>query len=92
VANYIVSYDLNGPTPTHHEMDEHMGDAGWTRGRILETVWYVGTDQTETEVYQHINTILSEDDQLIVVCASSATFRDLLIDAESLEAAWEENS
>ena len=28
MANYIVSYDLNGSKPTHAEMDKHMGE-GW---------------------------------------------------------------
>lgn len=36
MANYIVSYDLNGSRPTHAEMDKHMGEAGWAHVRFAE--------------------------------------------------------
>jgi hypothetical protein len=91
VANYIVSYDLNGSRPTHPEMDKHMEKAGWTRGRILETVWYVGTRQTLAEVYNHVNAILSNNDQMIVVDATDAQWRNLLITDASLKASWNDN-
>jgi hypothetical protein len=92
MSNYIVSYELNGSTPTHKQMDQHMADAGWTRARILETVWYVGTPQTRREVYDHVNAILSKNDQIIVISASAATFRNLLVDDDSLQAAWGANA
>lgn len=92
MANYIVSYDLNGSRPTHPEMDKHMETAGWARGRILETVWYVGTDQALNDVYEHVDAILSANDQLIVVLAEGAEFRNLLISNESLLEAWTANS
>lgn len=92
MANYIVSYDLNGRVPTHATMDKHMEDAGWTRARILETVWYVGTTQTRRQVYEHINSILSTNDQIIVVRASGMTFRNLLVEDDSFESIWNENA
>jgi hypothetical protein len=91
MANYIVSYDLNGSVPTHKQMDDHMGAAGWDRGRILETVWYVGTAQSLDDVYNHVNLILSANDQLIVVTALGAAFRNLLISDTSLQEAWAAN-
>jgi hypothetical protein len=91
MASYVVSYDLNGPRPTHHEMDKHMESAGCERGRILETVWYVGTQQALDEVFDHINEILSANDQLIVVRAEEAAWRDLLISDDSLQGAWRRN-
>jgi hypothetical protein len=92
VTNYIVSYDLNGSTPTHAQMDKHMESAGWTRGRILETVWYVGSSASQNSVYNHINLILSSNDRLIVIKAESAAFRNLLIADKSLIEAWNANS
>ena len=89
MANYIVSYDLNGSHPTHAEMDKHIETAGWARARILETVWYIGTQASLRQVYDHINSILSKNDQLIVVDAREAIFRNLLVSNESLAAAWE---
>lgn len=92
MANYIVSYDLNGPTPSHAQMDDHMGTADWARGRILETVWYVGAPSPLEDVFNHVNAILSNNDQLVVIEATDAHFRNLLIPDESLQAAWAENA
>lgn len=92
MANYIVSYDLNGTHPTHAAMDTHMGEMGWTRARILETVWYVATRQSLEEVFGHVDSILSENDQLIVVNAEQAFFRNLLVDSDKFVAAWAENT
>jgi hypothetical protein len=88
VANYIVSYDLNGKVPTHAQMDAHLKKAGYGRGRILETVWYVkASDRLET-VFNYINTILSPNDRLIVVKAANSMFRNLLIQNNLLVDAW----
>lgn len=92
MANYIVSYDLNGPNPTHHAMDKHMEKAGWARGRILETVWYVGTTHTLQQVAEYVNDILSQNDRLMVVPASDIRYRNLLIKGESVVQAFASNA
>lgn len=91
MANYIVSYDLNGSKPTHAEMDKHMEEAGWSRGRILETVWWVGTSSTLADVRKHVKAILSDNDQFIVVLAEEASWHNLLISDDSLKDAWAAN-
>lgn len=89
MANYIVSYDLNGSTPTHHEMDAHIAQkTGWSRGRVLETVWYIGARDSKSDVFDHINSILSANDRLLVVTCSDASWRKLLISDDSLMSAW----
>ena len=88
MANYFVSYDLNGPTPSHAQMDKHMEKAGWTRGRVLETVWYVGATQTLKEVFAYVDSILTGNDRLIVIEAKDAHMRNLLITNESLQENW----
>ena len=92
MANYLVSYDLNGSVPTHQQMDEHMSEAGWSYGRILETVWYVGTHETANQIFEHVNVLLSNEDQLIVVRCDEAVWRDLLISDDSLERSWRANA
>lgn len=92
MANYIVSYDLNGPRPSHKEMDEHLEKLGVARGRILESVWYVGYPGSKKQLLDHIKTILGKEDLLIVVEANSATWTKLLVDEKSLITAWAENS
>ena len=91
MANYIVSYDLNGPSPSHAVMDKHMEKAGWTRGRILETVWYVGTPQNLSEVASYVGSILSKNDRLVVVAAADMQFRNLLVNNEAMKQAFGAN-
>lgn len=88
MANFIVSYDLNGSTPTHAQMDAHLETLPCARGRILETVWYVGAWMTQDALYDHVNSILSPNDRLIVSEAKEATFRNLLVTSQSLKDAW----
>lgn len=90
MANYIVSYDLNGPVPTHAQMDVHIAKkTAWSRGRVLETVWYIKTDDPPIQVYDYINSILSINDRLLVVEAVGANWRNLLITDASLKRFWE---
>ncbi len=92
MANYIVSYDLNGPHPSHKQMDEHLEKLGVARGRILESVWYIGYAGTQKQLLDYIKQILGKEDLLIVVQASSATWTKLLVDDKSLIGAWSANS
>jgi len=89
LANYIVSYDLNGPRPTHAELDAHIHKASGHYGRVLETVWYVGTDWSLVELHDHLKSILRPEDRLLVVQASDATWYNLLVRTDSLRGAWE---
>lgn len=91
MANYIVSYDLNGPTPSHKQMDDHLSKLGAARGRILESVWYVGYSGTQKQLLDHIKTIVGKEDLLIVVKAESATWTKLLLDDKALISAWTDN-
>lgn len=90
MANYIISYDLNGRTPTHAQMDAHLNSGGYTRARILETVWYVKAPHDLNTVFSYINRILSDNDRLLVVQAMNAQVRNLLVDLDSLRKAWNE--
>lgn len=91
MANYIVSYDLNGSKPTHDQMDDHLEKSGWVTARILETVWYIGCDATRDEVFDYVKSVLSDNDGLIVVTAKTAKWRKLLVKGDSLATAWGEN-
>lgn len=92
MANYIVSYDLNRPRPTHAEMDKHMTSANWSCARILETVWHVGTGQTAEQVYEYVRTKLSGDDPLIVVQTEYAVFERLLEPDASFLGRWQRHA
>jgi hypothetical protein len=91
MANYIVSYDLNGPRPTHAEMDRHLEQLGAPYARILETVWYVGYDGTASGLLDYAKSILGSEDLLLVVEAKEAAWTSLLVDTASLQAAWNQN-
>lgn len=90
MANFIVSYDLNGPNPSHREMDDHLRKVSGHYGRLLETVWYVGSfDLTYDGLRDYVASILGPEDQLLVVECQEAAWRNLLITNESLNEAWE---
>lgn len=91
MPNYIVSYDLNGPKPSHAQVDKHLESVCSHRGRILETVWYVGYSGTQKQLIDHIKTIFGKEDLLIVVKAESATWTKLLVTDEWLKGAWSAN-
>lgn len=88
MPNFIVSYDLNGRTPTHAEMDKHIAASGWVYGRILETVWYIKAAATIDQVYAYVGQILSQNDRLMVIEGSAALFHNLLVKDETVVAAW----
>lgn len=89
MANYIVSYDLNGPTPTHAEMDKHISQVAGHYGRVLETVWYVGSSAlTCVQLRDYLAQKLRDEDQLLVVECLEAAWQNLLINDESFRATW----
>jgi hypothetical protein len=88
LANYILSYDLNGSVPSHKQVDEALEKLGAARGRILETVWYVGYSGSLESLYSAVNSLMSANDQLFVTRCDEATWRNLLISDEWLLNAW----
>ncbi len=91
MANYIVSYDLNGPVPTHAQIDKHMRSSGAAKvGRVLETVWYLTTPSDLDAVFAYVNRILGINDRVLVVEASNMKMRNLLASNAAIQAAWAE--
>jgi hypothetical protein len=88
MANYIVTYDLNGSTPTHKQMDDHLKTIVTNHGRILETVWWIEYSGTAEQLRDRISTILGKEDLLLVVQAASAAWTKLLVNSQSLLNAW----
>lgn len=88
MANYLLSYDLNGPKPSHQEMDEFLEKLVANRGRVLETVWWVDYSGTAAQLRDRVKTILGDEDLLMVIEAKSAAWTKLLVTNESLKAAW----
>ena len=88
MANYFVSYDLNGKSPTHAEMDAHLKKLGQCVHRVLETVWYVRSGKTREELYNYVNGILSNNDRVLVIEASNCNFRNLLVSNQAVLNCW----
>lgn len=89
MANYIVSYDLNGPVPSHKQMDDHLAKLGARRARVLETVWWLDYPGTAAQLRDRVKTILRNEDSLLVCECTSAAWQNLLVDGQSLKDAWE---
>jgi hypothetical protein len=88
MSNFVLTYDLNGPRPSHKEMDEFLKALVVNRGRILETVWWVDYPGTAAQLRDRVKTILGPEDLLLVIEAKSAAWTSLLVDEKSLIAAW----
>jgi hypothetical protein len=88
MANFIVTYDLNGPRPSHKEMDDHLSKLTANRGRVLETVWWVDYAGTAAQLRDRLKTILGTEDLLLVIECKSAAWTKLLVKNDSLIAAW----
>lgn len=88
MANFIITYDLNGPRPSHKEMDDHLRKLTANRGRVLETVWWVDYPGTAAELRDRVKTILGREDLLLVIEAKSAAWTSILLDGQSLATAW----
>lgn len=88
MANFIVSYDLNGAHPSHKEVDDLLKRVGARRGRVLETVWWVQYQGSVKELYDQIATIFHREDRLLVCECLEAAWHNLLVTDDSLIAAW----
>lgn len=89
MANFIVTYDLNGSRPSHQEMDDHLRTLAANRGRILETVWWVDYPGTAAQLRDQVKTILGKEDLLLVIEAKSAAWTSLLVDRSAFKTAFE---
>lgn len=89
MGNFFVSYDLNGKTPTHSEMDKHVKSIFGARVfRVLETVWLVHTSLTKRQLFDYFDAKVSRNDRLLVIEADDAVMRNLLVPNQTLQAAW----
>lgn len=88
MANFIVTYDLNGPRPSHREMDEHLHKLTAYRARVLETVWWVDYPGTAVELRDQVQAILGSEDLLLVIEAKGAAWTRLLVNSNALINAW----
>ena len=86
MANFIVSYDLNGPIPSHRQVDDVLRGLG--ASRVLETVWWIGYAGTAAALRDRLKTTLRSEDRLLVIEAKSAAWNNLLVNGDSLIRAW----
>lgn len=80
--NYIVTYDLDRPVPTHAAMDMYiraLAPACVVVGRILETVWFIKYSGTEVQLRDYLKRILGPNDRLLVVRADRSAWKELLV-------------
>jgi len=88
MAQFILTYDLNGPFPAHDEVDRFIETLCPGARRILETVWLVPFAGGAVELREWFNGILRPEDRLLVARTDKLAFQNLLVDTHALEAAW----
>lgn len=91
MANFFVSYDLNGRTPTHAQMGKHLSAVAGAYGRVLETVWYVTYPGTVSQLRLYLERVLSLNDRVLVMQVEAASWRNLLINDASLKRSLDAN-
>lgn len=89
MANFIVTYDLNGPLPTHQQMDVFLSKLVAKRGRILETVWWVDYPGSVLDLRNQVQTILGREDLLLVIEAKTAAWTKLLVDDNAFKQSFD---
>lgn len=89
LRNFVLSYDLNGPFPSHKQMDDHLRKLVANRGRILETVWWVQYPGTAAQLRDRVKTILGNEGLLLVIEGKSAAWTKLLVSDSALKTEWE---
>lgn len=83
MPHFLISYDLNGPNPTHATVDRALKQISSRYGRILETVWYVQYAGSIDRLSENVNRLLSSNDRLMVAKVADVKWRNLLVgDAE----------
>ncbi|WP_156874955.1 hypothetical protein [Sulfitobacter alexandrii] len=91
MASYLLSYDLNGPNPSHKDMDDLIRSISSKAGRVLETVWWVDYDGSAVQLRDRLlSTLRSEDRLFVCACKDAAWFNTLLNDGslkQAIEAA-----
>jgi hypothetical protein len=91
MTNFIVTYDLNGPKPSHKQVDDLLDSVGAERGRILETVWYVGWSGTVGQLLDLLKPLFSSNDLLFVAEMSEAAWTTVLLEDQALLSSWKAN-
>jgi hypothetical protein len=89
MASFVISYDLNGPTPTHTQMDEFIRQNTQRSGRILESVWWVDFVGTSAQLRDRLLTILCREDSVMVCKCQEAAWHNLLVQDAPLKQAIE---
>lgn len=88
MANFLITYDLNGPNPSHKKMDEAVSRLGARYARVLETVWWLESSNTVVGIRDHLQSILGKEDLLLVIDCKGAAWTKLLVDSQSFKDAF----
>jgi hypothetical protein len=91
MTNFFVSYDLNGSTPTHAQMDKHLKAVAGVYGRVLETVWYLTYRGSASQLRVYLERVLSLNDRVLVMQVDALSWRNLLISDASLKRSLDAN-
>lgn len=89
MPNFVVTYDLNGPRPSHKQMDDLIPTLAATYASVLETVWWLDFPGTAAGLRDRLQTILGQEDFLLVIECKSAAWTRLLVDGQAFKQAFE---
>ena len=66
MCDFIVTYGLNGQTPSHKQVDDLLSRLGAKRARFPETVCWVDYSGSSEQLCDHLLTIIRHADSILV--------------------------
>ena len=72
MRTFLISYDLTNPARNKHALATSIMSLGTSWARPLEHTWYIRAETSETDIEARLETLLDDEDGLIVQCVAEA--------------------
>jgi hypothetical protein len=82
MTSFVIAFDTRTHAAAAEKRIQSL-EPGHTL-KLLESVWFLRTQKSGEQIYEHVNSALGEGDRLIVVESAGATYRDLLTPVNDL--------
>lgn len=63
---YLVTYDLNKPGKDYSTLYTALRQYDYIRDNGLDSVWFVSTNWTANQIYEHLRVHLDRTDRIII--------------------------
>lgn len=64
IKKYIITYDLNKPGQDYESLLD--GIRTYNHIKVMKSVWFVKTNRTVNEIYNHLRALIDSSDRLFI--------------------------